>query len=162
MGRYAEQRADGGELGHGSERLLVVDARLLREAFGHEAHLVAVDGAVGLALDLEDPLAADGLTACWQGCQRPRAGLLDGVHLVLRCLLPLVAVRTAHGLGEGSGFLGMVELSDGGENRDGGVGWHLPVTDECVEGGQRQVRLVVLGFCLRLDVPRPAGRVVTC
>jgi hypothetical protein len=67
-----EDGAESGPLGGRGERLIEVDARTLTKAFGDEAGLVALDGAVGLALDLEDPLGANGLAPVRQLDELPR------------------------------------------------------------------------------------------
>jgi hypothetical protein len=60
-----EDGAEGSPLGRGSERLVEIDAGTLAEAIGDEAGLVVLDGAVGVALDLEDPLGANSLAPGW-------------------------------------------------------------------------------------------------
>jgi hypothetical protein len=92
-----ENGAEGGPLGRESKRLVKIDARALTEAFGDEEGLVALDGTVGMALDLEDPLGANSLAPVRQLHELPCAVLEVCLHLAHHGLVPQLRVRAAHG-----------------------------------------------------------------
>ena len=52
-------------LGCGHEGLEVVDARALCEALGDQTCLVALDRAIGVALDLQHPATVNGTHTWW-------------------------------------------------------------------------------------------------
>jgi hypothetical protein len=83
-----EDSAESGPLGGRGERLVEIDAGTLTEAFGDEAGLVALDGAVGVALDLEDPLGANGLAPMRQLDELSCAVLEVSLHLAHHGLVP--------------------------------------------------------------------------
>jgi hypothetical protein len=80
--------AESGLLGCGSKHLVEIDARMPSKALGDEASLIALDGAFRVALDLEDPLGANGLAPWWQLDKLPRAVLKMSLHLAHHGLVP--------------------------------------------------------------------------
>lgn len=71
--RKAENSVDGSRLDDGAESFVEVDAGTLGKAAKHPAGLVPVEGAVGLELVLEEPLAGDDVGATWTRNKIPGA-----------------------------------------------------------------------------------------
>jgi hypothetical protein len=92
-GRGGDGGAKSGVLGDGRKHFVVVDPMHLAVALNDQARLVALDVAVGVALDLEDPLGGDELGAVWWWRRLPRAVGLEGGHLLVHGGAPLVGLR---------------------------------------------------------------------
>jgi hypothetical protein len=93
-----EQGVEGRPLGGQGKRLIEIDAWVLPKAFGDEVGLVALDGAFGVALDLEDSLGANGLAPVQELDELPRAVLEVSLHFAHHGLMPQLRVRMAHGV----------------------------------------------------------------
>jgi hypothetical protein len=94
----AEDGVDRGRLDDWAECLVVVDAGLLREAANNPARLVPGEGAVGVELVFEQPLASDNVHTRWPR-YKARSAVVDQ-RLVLFCH------RSAPiGIGEGAAIV---------------------------------------------------------
>jgi hypothetical protein len=89
---------EGSPLGGRGKHLVEIDAGALPKAFGDEAGLVVLDSAVGVALDLEDPLGANGLAPVRELDELPRAFLKVSLHFAHHDLMPQLRVQAAPGL----------------------------------------------------------------
>jgi hypothetical protein len=69
-GGDAEDSPDGRVFDHRVERLVVVDAVLLRETVHHPACLVTSKSAIGVVLMLEDPFPGDNVGTGGRGTRR--------------------------------------------------------------------------------------------
>jgi hypothetical protein len=72
-GSDAEDSPDGRVFDHRAERLIVVDAMLLREIAHHPACLVTSKSAIRVVLMLEDPFPGDNICAGGSGNEAPGA-----------------------------------------------------------------------------------------
>ena len=79
---------------HGRERLRVVDALLMLEAFGNKARLVLLNRSIRFALDLEHPLGADRALASWQFCRTKNATKMHRLEFRLHSTSPVNLIRT--------------------------------------------------------------------
>src|SRR6267378_7781959 len=59
QGSESKDNVNGGVSDSGSEGLLVIKARTLRIALGHQSGLVVVQGAISIVFDLEEPSGAN-------------------------------------------------------------------------------------------------------
>lgn len=87
--RERENGSYCGGLDNRTEHLVEVDAGSLGEAAKNPACLVAVEGAVGLELVLEQPFAGDDVGLVWSWHKIPRAIGEEGVKLILHHSAPL-------------------------------------------------------------------------
>ena len=77
--------ADCGRLDDGAERLVEVNAGLLREPADHPPRLVPLQRAICTEFMAKQPLAADDVRSTGTGDERPRLVYLQSPELVLHC-----------------------------------------------------------------------------
>jgi hypothetical protein len=94
--------ANGGRLDHRTESVVEVDARALREPTKNPAGFVALQGAIGIELVLEYPLAGDDVGPGRPRDQIPSFVELQGGELFLHRRQPIgIGKSCAVGLGNG-------------------------------------------------------------
>ena len=82
----------------GAKGLFEVEARTLRIAFGDDPTLVVVQGAISIALDLQEPSEANCMLSRRQFDDLPSAINLVSFHLFLICCVPQICIRLLLGL----------------------------------------------------------------
>ena len=75
-----------------SEGLIVVDAFDLRVATDNETGLEAIDGAVSMLLDFEDPSSTDGFSIRRKRDEFPSVVLDEGIVFLLHCIGPSIRI----------------------------------------------------------------------
>jgi len=93
-GRDAEDDLNGSRLEDGAEGLVVVDAMALGEAVDDSASLVASQGAIGVELMPEDPLAGDHVGVGRMGNEAPGVVVDERLVLVSHSRAPLGVCKT--------------------------------------------------------------------
>src|SRR3984885_579581 len=63
--RYGKNEANAGKPGDWRIGIKIIQAIYLGESSGYEACFVLVNAAIGVALDVEDPFAADNIHIVW-------------------------------------------------------------------------------------------------
>src|SRR5882762_7901789 len=83
QGSQSKDNANGGIPDSGSKGLLIIKARTLRIALGHQSGLVAVQGAISIVFDLEEPSGANSTLPRGQFDDLPSAIETMSLHLFL-------------------------------------------------------------------------------
>ena len=94
----AQNSVNGGIANSGGKGLLEVKARLLRLAFGNHPALVAIQGAISIMLDLQEPSGANCMLSRRESDNLPGAIHSMSLHLFLTCCMPQICVRVLLGL----------------------------------------------------------------
>ena len=114
----AEDGADRGRFDDRAERLVVVDAGLLRETTNNPTRLVPGEGAVGVELVFEQPLASDDVRTRWPRYKAPSAVVDQRLVLLCHRSAPIricegAAIVCRGGRGDGGGEAESLDLAKG-------------------------------------------------
>src|SRR6266404_1666802 len=93
QGSQSKDNANGGVSDSGSKGLLVIKARTLRIALGHQSGLVAVQGAISIVFDLEEPSGTNSMLPRGQFDDLPSAIETVSLHFFLTSCVPQICIR---------------------------------------------------------------------